>query len=347
MNCKILDSAGRTWVGITFVFSAMICGLAKADEVRLRNGDRVSGKITAIESGKLVFQTASFGLVKIPVNEITGLSSDSVVTIEFKDGGYATGRLSSSGNGLINLTGKNDTRSAFRLTAVKSVHPGSKLPVPAFKWKGRLNLGASQSSGNTENWAVNVDAGAKGRGEKDRIVLSAAYNRESSDGVDTADNARLAAEYDRFLSKKWFVALQGSAEHDNFADLNLRTTIGAGAGYQIIETEQTDLSIEAGPTYVNEDLQTTPDRDFIAGRWALNFEMYVFDKFAQLFHNHVGLVNMERTSDVLIKTRQGARIPFKNSFNVTAQANWDHDTEPPPGSEKNDMRYILSVGYSW
>ncbi len=281
------------------------------------------------------------------MNEISALSSDAVVTIEFKDGGYATGRLSSPGNGRINLTGKNDTRSEFRLASVKSIYPGDKLPVPAFKWKGRLNLGASQSSGNTDKWAVNADAEAKGRSEKDRIVLSAAYNRESSDGVDTADNARIAAEYNRFLSKKWFLGLQGSAEHDDFADLNLRTTIGAGAGYQIIETGQTDLSIEGGPTYVNEDLQAAPDRDFIAGRWAVNFEMYVFDKFAQLFHNHVGLVNMERTSDVLIKTKQGARIPFRNSFNVTAQVNWDHDTEPTPGTEKNDTRYILSVGYNW
>ena len=329
------------------VFAAQLCGIATADEVRLANGDRLTGKVSGIDGDKLVFKTDSFGEVKIPAKEVSALSTDNPVTVEFKEGGYATGRLSSPGGGKINLTGQSDTRSEFQLTAVKAVFPDGKIPVPQFKWKGRINVGASQTRGNTDNKAFNLDAEAKGRGEKDRITISAEYNRESSDGVDSADDARLAAQYDRFLTKKWYLYLQGSAERDDFADLNLRTTIGTGAGYQIIDTERTQLSIEAGPTYVNEDLQTAEDRDFISGRWAVNFEMDIFDKFAQLFHNHEGLVNLEDTSDVLIKSKQGARIPFRDSFNVTAQVNWDHDTKPAPGNKKNDTKYILSVGYNW
>ena len=322
-------------------------GDAGADEVILRNGDRVTGKVAGIDGDKLVFDTASFGSVKIPTAVILSLKTDKAVTIEFKEGGYATGQLSSPGDGKINLTGNNATRSAFEMTAVKALHPDGKIPVPEFKWSGRINVGASQTNGNSDTRTFNLDGEAKGRGAKDRITLSAEYNRESSDGEDSADNARLAAQYDRFLTKKWFLYLQGSAERDDFADLNLRTTIGVGAGYQIIDTERTQLSVEAGPTYVNEDLQMAEDRDFVSGRWATKFEMYIFDKFAQLFHNHEGLVNLENTSDILFQTKQGIRIPFRDSFNVTAQVNWDHDTEPPPDSKKNDTKYILSVGYNW
>ena len=330
-----------------FVVSALSCGIADADEVRLKNGDRLTGKVTAIEDGKLVVETDLFGTANIPVEAISALTTDKPVMIEFKKGGAATGRLSSTGGGTIDLAGENDTRANFPLTAVKAMFPDGKVLERTFEWTGRINLGGSQTRGNTETRAFNVDGEVKGRGEDDRVVASADYYRESSRGEDTADNARVAMQYDRFLTKKWFLYLQGSAERDDFADLNLRTTIGVGSGYQIFETERTKLSIEGGPTYVHEDLQMAEDRDFISARWAVNFEMHVFDKFAQLFHKNEGLVNLENTSDVLIQSKQGVRIPFRDRFNITAQVNWDHDTEPPPESKKNDTKYILSLGYNW
>ena len=318
-----------------------------ADEVRLNNGDRLSGQITGIDGDKLVLKTPTFGTVKIPAGEVAGLTTDGPVTIEFKEGGYATGRLSTGDAGAIRLTGPNATSSQFDLAQAKAIHPGGKIPVPQFEWKGRVNAGASKTNGNTKNQAFNVDAEAQGRGAKDRITLSAEYNRESSSGADTVDNARLAAQYDRFISKKWFLYLQGSGERDDFEDLNLRTTIGAGAGYQVIDTDLTQLSIEGGPTYVNEDFQTAADQDFISARWAVKFDHFIFDKFAQLFHNHEGLVSLENTSDVLIRSKTGVRIPIRDNWNATAQVNLDWDNVPAPGRKKTDTKYILSLGYNW
>ena len=98
---------------------------------------------------------------------------------------------------------------------------------------------------------------------------------------------------------------------------------------------------------MNEDFDLAVDRDFITARWALKFDTFVYEKLAQLFHNQEGLVNLEDTSDVLIRTRQGARIPLRNNLNVAAQVNLDHDTEPAPGRDITDTKYILSVGYDF
>jgi putative salt-induced outer membrane protein YdiY len=307
----------------------------------------LTGSIKGIEDGKLLFESASFGPVKIPSEDIKAVSTDDIVTVEFKEGGYATGQLSTVDDGTILLSGPKETTSKFDYAAVKAIYPGGEIPAPEFEWTARVNVGASKSSGNTDNEAYNIDAEALGRGEKDRITLLAEFNRESSQGNKTADDQRLVGQYDRFISKTWFLYLQGSAERDDFQDLNLRTTIGPGAGYQIIDTELTNLLVEAGPTYVNEDFDLAKDREFITGRWALKFDTFVFEKFAQLFHNQEGLVNLEDTSDVLIRTRQGARIPLRNNLNVAAQVNLDHDTKPAAGRDKTDTKYILSVGYNF
>lgn len=335
-----------TRVFVTALFLCLAQGAA-ADQLTLNNGDRLTGTVTGIKGGKLLMETATLGTVEVPVKNIVGLTTENVVTVEFSAGGYATGKLSSDGAGNIRLVGANQTASRFNLAGVKKIHQGDKIPAAEFKWTGHVNLGASKTSGNTENEAYSLDAEAQGRGEKDRITLSAEYNQESSRGVDTADNAKLAAQYDRFLSKRWFLYVQGSAERDDFEDLRLRTTIGVGGGYQIIDTDLTHLSIEAGPSYVNEDFETATDQNFASGRWALKFDTFIFDKFAQLFHQHEGLVSLERTSDLLIRSKQGIRIPLRKNLNLTAQANVDWDNEPAPGNKQTDTKYILSVGYNW
>lgn len=320
---------------------------ALADEVQLQNGDRLTGAIKGVDGGMLVFESPSFGEVKIPSDDVKALSTDDVVTVELKEAGYATGRLSTMEDGTIVLRGPSETTSKFRYADVKAIYPGGEIPVPQFEWSARINVGASKSSGNTDNEAINVDAEAEGRGEKDRLSFLAEVNRETSAGKKTADDQRLSGQYDRFVSEKWFVYLQGSAERDDFQDLNLRTTIGPGAGYQIIDTEDTSLSVQAGPTYVNEDYDIAEDRNFATARWAVKFSTFVFERFAQLFHDHEGLVNLENTSDVLVRTRQGVRIPLRNNLNVSAQVNLDHDTEPAPGRDKTDTKYILSLGYTF
>lgn len=341
----------RLALGLSFGICAacLIAGSvpAVADQLTLENGDRLSGKVLRIDGDNLVFKPVSFDEVKVPLAVIESVTTDNPVTVEFKEGGYATGRLSPSDGGEVRLTGPNETTSRFDLATLEAIHPDGRIPVPQFKWSGHLNLGVSNSSGNTNNEAYNLDVETIARGEKDRITLGALFNREKSDGDETVDNAKASAQYDRFVSKVWYLYLSGSAERDDFEDLKLRTTIGAGAGYQIIDTQRTQLSLESGPTYVNEDFDMAPDEEFPGGRWATKYSMWVFDEFAQLFHNHEGIVNLENTDDILLQTRTGIRIPVRNSLNVTAQVNWDYDSEPAPGNKKKDTKYILSVGYLW
>ncbi len=65
-------------------------------------------------------------------------------------------------------------------------------------------------------------------------------------------------------------------EKNDFKDLSLRSTIGTGAGYQFYESELTNLFLEAGLGYVNNDYITAVDSDTIAGRWAVSFDRYLF-----------------------------------------------------------------------
>jgi putative salt-induced outer membrane protein YdiY len=313
----------------------------------MTNGDRLTGTIIGMADGKVVLKSDTLGELKIPPDHIATVSTDKAVAVEFVEGGYVTGNLLPADDGSVQLRGDNETEAKFKWAQVKNVYPDGKIPVPQFVWSGHVDVGLSKTSGNTRNEAYNVDAEAIGRGEKDRITLGGEYHREDADDRRTVDNLWLGAQYDRFLSEVWYLYASTSVERDEFKDLNLRTMVGAGAGYQVIDTEDTQLSFEAGPAYVIEDFDTSPDNFFMAARWATRYSMWVFERFAQLFHNHELLFNLDDTNDYLLRSETGARVPIREGINVAAQVDWDYDNQPPPGTDKSDTRYVLSVGYAW
>ncbi|MBW1997166.1 MAG: DUF481 domain-containing protein [Deltaproteobacteria bacterium] len=122
---------------------------------------------------------------------------------------------------------------------------------------------------------------------------------------------------------------------------------GVGLGYQFLETELTNISLEAGTNYTNEDFIVGEDTNYVAGRWSFNFDHFFFSKRLQFFHRDTGLISLEDTEDLTIWTQTGVRLPITKHFNTTLQVNFDWDRSPSPGLKKEDTTYIVSLGYSW
>ncbi len=130
-------------------------------------------------------------------------------------------------------------------------------------------------------------------------------------------------------------------------DINLRTTVGPGLGYQVFESDLMNLSFEAGPSYVNTDYDKQDDEDNISGRWAMNFDRFFFEKLFQYYLNNEGYVSLSDTQDVFMFTRTGLRFPVKAGIFLNAGFEWDWDNLPSPGTDRSDYRYILSLGYGF
>ena len=98
---------------------------------------------------------------------------------------------------------------------------------------------------------------------------------------------------------------------------------------------------------MSEDYIVAEDNDYAAGRWALNFDHFIWEDRLQFFHGHQGLISIEDAADLSIRSQTGFRIPFYKSFNATLQFNWDWDNTPSPGKEKSDKTYLFTIGYFW
>jgi putative salt-induced outer membrane protein YdiY len=202
--------------------------------------------------------------------------------------------------------------------------------------------------GNTDTDDFHFDGELIARTEKHRWTVGGELEKEKSSGDTTAENWEAYGKHDYFLTEKWFLYFNALFEHDKFADLNLRTTVGGGPGYQFFESPKLNLSVSAGPAYVSEDFIDAGHDDFYAAQWLVHYDQYFFDKFVQLFHRQKGHVSLEDSENWLIETRQGLRFPIYKGFAATVQYIYDYDNDPSDDAEKKwDSELMLLMGYQF
>jgi putative salt-induced outer membrane protein YdiY len=330
------------------IFIAFSAGFAQADIVMLTNGDRLSGTIVSKENGDLILQTSYAGEVKIRWSDITQIISVQPVSIYLDDGRHFKGTTAAGADGQMTIQpAGNLPAEPYDLAHVRWINPSPHISGEGIKWEGRFNLGAASTRGNTDTEKVHSDAEVIARTLKNRYTAGFAYNRGKTLGVLSESNSLGYLKYDRFLTPRWYGYLNGSAERDTFKDIDLRTIVGAGSGFQIIETPRTYLSLEGGISDVRTNFGLAPDEDYPALRWALKYEQFLFDSKVQFFHHHEALMGIGDTKRAFVKSATGLRIPVVDRLNLTVQYNVDWENEPAPGGVPTDRAVLLMVGYQF
>jgi len=248
-----------------FFFIGLVGSAAHPDVLVLDNGDRVTGEIVGLKNDTLNFKSNQAGSLKVSLKNIGGLLTDQVVTIRYKSGGYSTGRLTSSNRGTLRMESTQGRhKGAIQIFTISEIHPGSKIPR-GFDWTGRINAGATQRSGNTDTRLYHLDASIKGRAGKDRHHFEGSFNKEFSKGERTQDDFTVFVQHDRYNSKSLYFYTNVKLARNEPQELTLRTTLGTGGGWQVIEDKKTNLSVKTGPAYVNKNFKTASDDDSLAG----------------------------------------------------------------------------------
>src|SRR5215218_4847207 len=78
---------------------------APADEVRFKNGDRLTGKINSAEGGKLKLTTKAAGDLTIDLKEVETFSTDAPLAVHLKDRSVVRERIESGPPGTIQPAG--------------------------------------------------------------------------------------------------------------------------------------------------------------------------------------------------------------------------------------------------
>lgn len=319
------------------------------DTLLLDNGDRITGAFVEIDDEQIAFRPdATDETLSVPLSAVAQLHTDDTIQVLMDDGTEVRGRAVAAEDGTVRLESDSfDAPLAFPVTSIRRA-TGPETPVhPAVRTSGDISLGMRLTGGNDRRRSINGKASATVRTEIDRLRFNGEYNQAEDDGEETEDNAAGSIRYDHFISERTYVNTNVGLARDEFRDLRLRTSFGAGLGYQVFDNDRRQLSAELGLSYVNEEYYAAESESNPAGRWALDYEEQLAGDGIRLFHTQEGLVNLDDTGDVLITTRTGLRFPIMGGITGTVQANVDYESQPTGDNKRTSTAYVITAGYSW
>ncbi len=304
-----------------------------ATQVVMKNGDRLSGTLINKIGESLTLDTRYAGTVKLRWSEIAEILSDVPIEVMRADG---TLEQVTFGAG-----------DYARHADAEYLNPDAARAGRGTVFDGRVNLSLNVTDGNSENERLYGELELKARAQHHRYRLGARGTRASERDTLTASNWLADGQYDRFLGDRRFAYARTSFQNDRFRDLRLRSTLGAGLGYQIIDTPDTQLSIQAGPDYVVEDRYGREDESYGAAGWGIRYAQWLWSRRLQIFHEQDGFWSLEETDDVVVRTRTGLRLPVTGELHATAQLNLDYDNTPALGRTSTDRTWLLGLGYTF
>jgi len=320
----------------------------------LKDGSIIHGDIVEMVAGTLKVE-AAFGAEEpflIKWGEVVNIATSRPMVFVLGDGVSLTGIAEKGEPGELRLSADPLTiRIPIQLASITAINPPKKKPV---KYKANINFGGKISSGNTDNAQANLLGGFQARSERLRLILDARYFYAEEDKRVTDRNAFGTMDLNFFMTDRWYWFLAVLMEQDTFDDLNLRTAVTAGPGYQFVEKgdfdspyfSQMTLQGDIGAGFWNEDRKIGDDDNNGVYRWSLRWEWEVIPKLT-IFHRQMGFPELGDVSNFYVNTLQGIRLNIWEGLNISVQVNYKYDNEPAEDSGKSDTKALFSLGYNY
>jgi putative salt-induced outer membrane protein len=341
---------------VAILFAILVAPMAMADQIVLKNGERLIGSIIKSDGKSLTIKSEFAGIVSVPLDAVAEITSDQPIHLTLKDGqtlvgtvGTAEGKLAvrTSDAGVITISKDSiqTVRSKEEQTAYQTQIDRLRNPSLGDLWSGNLDTGLSLSRGNSDTSTFNFGLNAARSTTRDKIsvYMTTLYSKNSATGASlvTADAKRGGARYDINLSSKVFAFGTGDLENDEFQKLDLRLTFGGGMGWHVIKTERTSFDIFGGGTLNRENYSTGLNRT--SGEVLIGEELtHKMSKRSSFKERAVLLPNISDSGEyrfnldasivTLLKTWLGWTVTFSDRY----------ISNPVFGTKSNDV--LLSTG---
>ena len=328
-----------------FVLFALLLSFvsAHADQITLKNGDRLTGSVLKSDSDNLTLKTDYADAVTIKWSAIDRVTADQPLYVTSKQGQVLVGPVESSGD-KFQVRTKESGEVVLARDAVQAMRSPEEQKL-AQAWSGFVDSGLSLARGNSETLTYTLGASADRTTERDKVSVYAAslFAKSTTAGVtfDTAKAARGGLRYDFNLGKRAFAFAFTDLEYDKFQDLDLRNVLGGGLGYHVIKTDVTMLDLFGGASFNQEFFSTDITRR--------SAEILVGNEFSYKMANNV-LLNERLTIYPNMSELGQYRGQFDTSM-LTKLSTWlgwqitlsdRYLSNPLPGIKKNDL--LLTTG---
>jgi putative salt-induced outer membrane protein len=359
----------RKRVPLLFMAMVLLCPNLFADQVSLKNGDRLTGTILKSDAKTLVLKTESAGEVTIQWAAIDSLTSTQPLHVGLTGGQMIVGpvatndgkiQIATQTSGLVTIS--KDSIQVIRSNSEQVAYDAEieRLRHPHLLdfWSGVVDTGLSLTRGNSDTLTYSLAGKAVRTTSRDKITVysNAIYAKSGTPSLTTAHAIRGGIRGDFDLNAKFFAFGFTDFEYDAFQHLDLRNVIGGGLGYHMYKTEKTSFDVFGGASYNQEYYSNVPlvnptpppptilgslhrkSAELVVGEelnTKLSSRTTLFERFA-LYPNLSGGGNYRSQFDLTATTK------LKNWLGWQVTYSDRYITNPPIGLKGNDQ--LLSTG---
>ena len=220
-------------------------------------------------------------------------------------------------------------------------------------WSGKGQVGAFQSSGNSNNVGVTLalDLQRTGIDWQHRFRGTADYQR--SNGLTSREQLLAAYEPRYQIGKDLFAYALAQYERNRFQGFSSRYAVSGGVGYKVIGNDAAKLSVKAGPSWRLVDYIDGTQESSFGGLAGLDFDWRFADNltFTQdanlVADGGAGatvIVDSISTSALLTS---GLEAKISDGLTTRLSYTVDYDSNPPEGAVSTDTltRFTLVYGF--
>lgn len=345
-------------VSLTFFLVASNPAFArdKTDVVWLTNGDRVTGEIKQLEHGILRIGTDSMGEVRIEWDDVERVKSGFEFQFENTAGERIVAMIEDTvDQKTIRLSGDERTASFAHENVVRISQMEDSF------WsrvKGSASFGYSFTKAS-DIAQLNFGVRATHRTAIRAFTFdSNVITTEDQQGVST-QNSSAFVSMTRFRKNRWFSSYLLGFESNDELGLKLRSSLGAGIGRFLIQTNVSELSLLGGLVGTAETFNegeivdpvgtaNVTSKENLEGLIGAEYSKYIFDD---------PTVNMSLRLSVFPSITESGRVRAQFDANIRRELisdlYWDltftdsYDSDPVSSGAESTSDYSVTTSLGW
>jgi hypothetical protein len=347
------------------LYAAFCCSLlispALADQVTIKNGDRITGSIVKKDAATVVIKSEVLGLVTIPWDHVQNISADKPVHVVLSTGETLQGTLTPREQRVeIEAAGVRREVALSEITTMRDVSEQrayERLLAPGFGqlWAGAATLGFAGTQGNaeTQTLTTSVNAARVTTNDKTTVYFNAIRASAFIDGISarTAQAVRGGWGYSHNVSPRLFVNGFNDYEYDRFQFLDLRVVLGAGLGLIAWEGEAGRFDLLGGAAWNRESFSPPAPGDSLtrnsAEAYFGNDFNYRLSPVTALYQNTRFFPNLSNTGEYRFNFDAGANTQLTRWLVWNLGLSNRFLSNPVAGRQRNDLLYTTGIGVTF
>jgi Protein of unknown function, DUF481 len=258
---------------------ALLAANAVADEdtdmVVFKNGDRLTGEMKSLDRGRLSFDTDPTGTINIEWDEVAYIRVDQDIQVLTESGVQYFGQIRMAEQEFKVVVDTADGPAELDSSQVVAMDPIDTGGFRALDVNVSLGYNFSKASNITQ---LNVGMDTEYRSVK--RVLSADFSSQlsNSDSSESSQRQSLEFNYTRLRSNRWLNDGGISFDANDELGLNLRTSLSAGGGRYLVQTNNSLFILKGGLKATRENNVDQPeDVDSLESYGLMSWEWYRYD----------------------------------------------------------------------